>query len=193
MKRYRLDPKKPRQLTPEEARRLDAMPIDYSDIPPLDDAFFAKAIQIWPPAKQQLTIRLDADVLNWLKASGRGYQTRINRILRAAMESRPRPTATPKKNNFSATNSSRSLPSLASEKFGNEKAGVRTAEQRTRSRRYRVRSSGNVTDAHAACPALAACESVRLSESRAKPASARTEAGHSFRTRCRTASAIHWL
>ncbi len=98
MKRYRLDPKKPRQLTPEEARRLDAMPIDYSDIPPLDDAFFAKAIQIWPPAKQQLTIRLDADVLNWLKASGRGYQTRINRILRAAMESRPRPTATPKKN-----------------------------------------------------------------------------------------------
>ncbi len=72
--------------------------IDYSDIPALDDAFFAKAIQIWPPAKQQLTIRLDADVLDWLKANGRGYQTRINRILRAAMESRPRSTATPKKN-----------------------------------------------------------------------------------------------
>jgi uncharacterized protein (DUF4415 family) len=43
----------------------------------------------WPPAKRQLTIRLDADVLNWLKANGRGYQTRINRILRAAMESKP--------------------------------------------------------------------------------------------------------
>ena len=37
MKRYRLNPKKPRQLTPAEARRLDATPIDYSDIPPLSD------------------------------------------------------------------------------------------------------------------------------------------------------------
>ncbi len=63
--------------------------IDYSDIPPLGDEFFKKATVAWPPAKQQLTIRLDADVLNWLKASGRGYQTRINRILRAAMESKP--------------------------------------------------------------------------------------------------------
>jgi uncharacterized protein (DUF4415 family) len=91
MKRYRLNPKRPRQLTAAEARRLDAMPIDYSDIPPLGDEFFTKATQAWPPSKQQLTIRLDADVLQWLKAHGRGYQTRINRILRAAMESqRPR-------------------------------------------------------------------------------------------------------
>ena len=89
MKRYRLNPKKPRQLTPAEAQRLDATPIDYSDIPPLGDEFFTKATEAWPPAKQQLTIRLDADVLHWLKANGRGYQTRINRILRAAMESQP--------------------------------------------------------------------------------------------------------
>jgi uncharacterized protein (DUF4415 family) len=61
--------------------------IDYSDIPELDDEFFARAKQLWPPAKQQLTIRLDDDVLQWLKSNGRGYQTRINRILRAAMES----------------------------------------------------------------------------------------------------------
>ena len=89
MKRYRLDPNKPRQLTPAEARRLDATPIDYSDIPPLGDEFFAKAAAAWTPAKRQLTIRIDVDVLNWLKANGRGYQTRINRILRAAMESKP--------------------------------------------------------------------------------------------------------
>jgi uncharacterized protein (DUF4415 family) len=89
MKRYQLDPKKPRQLTPAEGRRLDAMPIDYSDIPPLGDEFFVKATEAWPPAKRQLTIRLDADVLTWLRANGRGYQTRINRILRAAMESTP--------------------------------------------------------------------------------------------------------
>jgi uncharacterized protein (DUF4415 family) len=89
MTQYRLDPKKPRQLTPTEARRLDETPINYSDIPPLGDDFFAKATAAWPPAKEQLTIRLDADVLNWLKANDRGYQTRINRILRAAMESKP--------------------------------------------------------------------------------------------------------
>ena len=63
--------------------------IDYSDIPPLGNEFFKRATVEWPPAKRQLTIRLDADVLNWLKANGRGYQTRINRILRAAMESKP--------------------------------------------------------------------------------------------------------
>jgi uncharacterized protein (DUF4415 family) len=81
--------------------RIKDADIDYSDIPPLGNEFFTKATEVWPPAKQQLTIRLDADVLKWLKAHGRGYQTRINRILRAAMESRPprrsRSTAAPKK------------------------------------------------------------------------------------------------
>jgi uncharacterized protein (DUF4415 family) len=60
--------------------------IDYSEIPPLNKAFFTKATESWPPTKRQLTIRLDTDVLEWLKSRGRGYQTRINRILRAAME-----------------------------------------------------------------------------------------------------------
>jgi uncharacterized protein (DUF4415 family) len=94
MKRYRLDPQKPRKLTPAEARRLAAAPIDYSDIPPLGEEFFAKATTAWPPVKKQLTIRLDADVLAWLKGHGRGYQTRINRILRVVMESQP-PRSTP--------------------------------------------------------------------------------------------------
>ncbi|MGO8813699.1 MAG: BrnA antitoxin family protein [Terriglobia bacterium] len=69
--------------------RIDRMrdaDIDYSDIPPLDRTFLKKAATPWPPAKRQLTIRLDADVLDWLKAQGKGYQTRINRILRIAME-----------------------------------------------------------------------------------------------------------
>ena len=80
--------------------RMKDAEIDYSDIPPLDKSFFTRATEAWPPAKQQLTIRLDADVLNWLRANGRGYQTRINRILRAAMESTPprsRSTPAPKK------------------------------------------------------------------------------------------------
>ncbi|MFZ0960654.1 MAG: BrnA antitoxin family protein [Terriglobia bacterium] len=70
--------------------RIDRMrdaDIDYSDIPALDRTFLKKATTPWPPAKRQLTIRLDADVLDWLKAQGRGYQTRINRILRVVMES----------------------------------------------------------------------------------------------------------
>ena len=73
--------------------RIDQMKedtIDYSDIPPLNRSFLKKAATTWPPMKKQLTIRLDADVLAWLKAQGRGYQTRINRILRVIMESQPR-------------------------------------------------------------------------------------------------------
>jgi uncharacterized protein (DUF4415 family) len=37
------------------------------------------------PRKQAVTLRLDADVLAWFRASGPGYQTRINKLLRAAM------------------------------------------------------------------------------------------------------------
>lgn len=78
--------------------RIDRMKdseIDYSDIPPLDKKFIKKATLPWPPAKKQLTIRLDADVLDWLKGHGKGYQTRINRILRIAMESQPSRSAQP--------------------------------------------------------------------------------------------------
>ena len=73
--------------------RMKDAEIDYSDIPPLDKSFLKKATAAWPPVKKQLTIRIDADVLAWLKRHGRGYQTRINRILRVVMESqRPRTT-----------------------------------------------------------------------------------------------------
>jgi len=79
--------------TKSDLARIDRMKdseIDYSDIPALDKSFLKKATTAWPPVKKQLTIRLDADVLNWLKGHGRGYQTRINRILRVVMESQPR-------------------------------------------------------------------------------------------------------
>lgn len=85
-------------MTAAQKKRLDEIPIDYSDIPELDDAFFKNAVQVaWPPAKAQLTIRLDSDVLAWLKSNGRGYQMRINRILRVAMESQPQRKAKSKK------------------------------------------------------------------------------------------------
>ena len=59
--------------------------IDYSDIPELTDEFFNNALFV--PAKQIVTMRLDSDVVAWLKQNGRGYQTRTNKILRAVMES----------------------------------------------------------------------------------------------------------
>jgi uncharacterized protein (DUF4415 family) len=87
--RYHLDPKNPRRLTDAEKKRLDETPIDYSDIPELDDDFFKRAIMERDLRKKQLTIRLDPDVLDWVKLHGKGYQTRINRILRMVMESQP--------------------------------------------------------------------------------------------------------
>jgi len=60
--------------------------IDYSEIPELDEAFFRDARVVVPPAKKQLTIRVDADVLDWMKGQGKGYQSRINAVLRAYYE-----------------------------------------------------------------------------------------------------------
>lgn len=59
--------------------------IDTSDIPELDEDFFRQA-EIKLPPKQSITIRLDSDVLEWFKAHGQGYQTRINKLLRSYME-----------------------------------------------------------------------------------------------------------
>jgi uncharacterized protein (DUF4415 family) len=61
--------------------------IDYSDIPPLDEAFWARAVPnpFFRPVKTHASVRIDADVLAWLKSQGKGYQTRLNAILREAM------------------------------------------------------------------------------------------------------------
>lgn len=60
--------------------------IDYSDIPELDKDFFKSATLVLPEPKTTVTIRLDQPVLEWFKAKGPGYQTRINTLLRAYME-----------------------------------------------------------------------------------------------------------
>ena len=80
-------------MTPARKRdlaRLAARPdseIDLSDIPPLKESFWKNAVRnpFYRPVKQQLTVRLDADVVAWLRRQGKGYQTRLNRVLRAAM------------------------------------------------------------------------------------------------------------
>ena len=68
------------------ARRPDSA-TDFSDIPELSEKFWQNAIPnpFYRPAKLQLTLRLDADVIAWLRKHGKGYQTRANALLRAAM------------------------------------------------------------------------------------------------------------
>ena len=68
--------------------KLPDSDIDYSDIPPLSDQFWKSAVRnpFYRPTKQVTTVRVDSDVLLWLKAQGKGYQTRLNAILREAMK-----------------------------------------------------------------------------------------------------------
>ena len=91
--RYEIDLNNPPPLTQKqqaELKALEAMPdesIDFSDIAPLDDAFWKNAVRnpFYKPVKTSTTVRVDSDVLAWLKGQGKGYQTRINAILRDAM------------------------------------------------------------------------------------------------------------
>jgi len=80
-------------MTPARQRklaRIAARPdeeIDFSEIPLLKESFWKTAVRnpFYRPVKQQLTVRLDADVVAWLRHQGSGYQTRLNRVLREAM------------------------------------------------------------------------------------------------------------
>ena len=66
--------------------------IDYSDLPSTtrDDWDGAVRGKFYRPIKRQLTVRIDADVLAWLKSHGKGYQSRLNAILRNAMLAKSR-------------------------------------------------------------------------------------------------------
>lgn len=81
-------------------KRIDAMEdedIDLSEIPEVTPEMFARGVlrrnfQPIPP-KKQITLRIDSDVVEWYKKQGRGYQTRINSLLRAYMKEHKRKTA----------------------------------------------------------------------------------------------------
>jgi uncharacterized protein (DUF4415 family) len=68
-------------------KRMKDEDIDFSDIPEKTDWSNAEVGKFYRPIKKSLTIRIDADVLAWIKKQGKGYQTRINSYLRRAMES----------------------------------------------------------------------------------------------------------
>jgi len=68
--------------------RLRDEDIDTSDISEVTDWSKAVVGKFYRPIKEAVTLRLDADVLAWLKSGGPGYQTRINSVLREAMAKR---------------------------------------------------------------------------------------------------------
>lgn len=76
-------------ISKERLAELEAIKdkdIDYSDIPELDEQFWKNAEVRLPENKKGVYIRLDNDVLDWMKAQGKGYQSRINAILRSYYE-----------------------------------------------------------------------------------------------------------
>jgi uncharacterized protein (DUF4415 family) len=86
-----------RSATSKESRtdwaRVDAIKdedIDFSDSPEISPEMFARAVArkgLKPTTrKEQLTLRVDSDVLEWFRKQGQGYQTKINALLRAYME-----------------------------------------------------------------------------------------------------------
>lgn len=88
--KFKLDPKHPKPLTAQQRKRLKllaAMPdaeIDYSDIPRQTGGVqWTRPGALVPSEnKQQVTLRLDADVLTFFKGTGKRYQSRINAALR---------------------------------------------------------------------------------------------------------------
>jgi uncharacterized protein (DUF4415 family) len=77
----------------KELAALARMPddkIDLTDAPEVREWRGAIVGKFYRPIKKPVTIRVDADVLAWLKRQGSGYQTRINKLLREAMEGKRR-------------------------------------------------------------------------------------------------------
>ena len=80
-------------LTAKQKRELAAIAtlpddqIDTSDIPELPPSAWKNAVRgrFYRPVKQAVSLRLDSDVVAWLKKPGKGYQTRVNHILRERM------------------------------------------------------------------------------------------------------------
>ncbi len=80
-----------RKLTKQQKRDIRVIAakrdedIDFSDAPPVLDWSGAEIGKFYRPTKKPVTMRLDSDVIAWLKADGRGYQTKANWLLRHAM------------------------------------------------------------------------------------------------------------
>jgi len=82
--------------------RLDAMrdeDIDFSEIPPITDEMLARGVvrqNVLTQTKEELTLRIDTDVLEWFQSRGRGWETLINFLLRRYMQEELRKPSRPK-------------------------------------------------------------------------------------------------
>ena len=91
-----MNKKRTKRSSATDWKRVDSVrdaDVDTSEIAPLDESFFMNAELRVPGPKKSITVRLDADVLEWFRAQGKGYQTRINAVLRLYMESQNDGTA----------------------------------------------------------------------------------------------------
>ncbi len=77
-----------RALTAKEIAALDDKDIDFSDIPELGREFWKNAELVDPDKTQQVTLRIKRSVLEFFRAGGKGYQTRINQVLESYVKSR---------------------------------------------------------------------------------------------------------
>ena len=68
-------------FTKKQLAAVQDSDLNFSDLPELDDNFWKKAEMIEPDNTEQVTLRIKDFVLNYFKASGKGYQTRINHVL----------------------------------------------------------------------------------------------------------------
>ena len=82
----------PAPLSAEQKAELEALAalpdseIDTTDIPPVKDWSGAIRGAFYRPIKKPLSLRLDADIIDWFQRQGVGYQTRINAVLREYVE-----------------------------------------------------------------------------------------------------------
>ena len=72
----------------EALRKMRDEDIDLSDIPELDKNFWKNAKIVRPDTTQQVTLRIKQSVLEYFKAGGKGYQTRMNQVLESFVKSR---------------------------------------------------------------------------------------------------------
>lgn len=80
-----------RPLTPAEIAATKDENIDFSEIPELDDNFWRRAELVEPDLTEQITLRVKRSVLTYFRAAGKGYQTRINRVLESYVRARSEP------------------------------------------------------------------------------------------------------
>ena len=75
-------------LTPGQIEAVEDKNIDFSDIPELDKTFWQRTELIEPDLTEQITLRVKRSVLAYFKAPGKGYQTRMNRVLESYVRAR---------------------------------------------------------------------------------------------------------